>query len=597
MSTHWKLLASCLLVSAATAILLGLVTTRELRRDHRQFLQQQLMAQAEAVAQALGEEAQAPDTAPALSRQIASLAAIADARVILIAPDGRVLGDSARDRTTMDNHLQWPEVQQAIRSGRGVSVRHSDTLATDMLYAAVAIRGRDRSVIGIARLARPLRQMEQPLARFRSGTAMAAAAVVGISVLLSAALTRSISRGVVAMVRVSESLARGDLSARCRLRGGELGMLASSVNAMAEQLARTISDLRVAKAQADTVIETLGEAVVVIDPATRVVLLNPSAAELFQFDRHSAVGMPVLYVTRSNELLQACLQAVQGRKKVRLEVRLRFPQDRYLLASVAPASPDSPPGLGAVMVLNDVTHLRRLEAIRSEFVANASHELQTPVAAIKALAETMADAPEDPETIRRFLPQLISQADRLSALIRNMLDLAAAEAGTAVGRFDEVALGELVAEVMADCRPLAEQRQVALETDVPSDVVVNTDRSALRRILSNLLDNAVKYTDGGGRAGIRASRDDGRTVISVWDTGVGIPHADLPRIFERFYRVDKARSRALGGTGLGLAIVKHLAEALGGEVTVASKLGKGSTFTVILPVHPGVRARHASQTP
>jgi len=240
--------------------------------------------------------------------------------------------------------------------------------------------------------------------------------------------------------------------------------------------------------------------------------------------------------------------------------------------------------LGAVAILHDVTELRRLEAVRREFVANASHELQTPITAIKAVAEALlGGAKDDPAAAERFLRDLGSQAERLGALVRDLLDLAAIEAGPLPLEIGDVSVAEVARGVAAQLESLSGQRRSAVGLDVPEDLLVRADRAALGRILANLLDNALKYTEPGGRAGVRATRRDDTIAITVWDTGIGIPSRDLPRVFERFYRVDKARSRELGGTGLGLSIVKHLTEALGGEVTAHSQLGKGSEFSVTLP--------------
>jgi two-component system phosphate regulon sensor histidine kinase PhoR len=229
-----------------------------------------------------------------------------------------------------------------------------------------------------------------------------------------------------------------------------------------------------------------------------------------------------------------------------------------------------------------------LEAVRREFVANASHELQTPITAIKAMAETLlAGGREDPALAERFLQDLEKQANRLGALVRDLLDLASVEAGVHSHGAGMVAVSEVASSVAEQLRSLAEQRQVAVELDVPAEAAVSCDWASLSRILSNLLDNAIKYTEAGGRAGVTASRGDRVVSVTVWDTGIGIPSTDLERVFERFYRVDKGRSRELGGTGLGLSIVKHLAEACGGSISVESRLGKGSRFTVTLPA-PGI---------
>jgi two-component system phosphate regulon sensor histidine kinase PhoR len=342
-----------------------------------------------------------------------------------------------------------------------------------------------------------------------------------------------------------------------------------------------VRELREEKQKVETIFARMGEAIIVTDPSGRITLCNPAFERVFGVPCEQAHGLTVADATKSNPLDQAFRAALQGAQQT-AEVRVLFPTQRVLEAMVTGITDGQP--LGAVGILHDVTQLRRLEAVRREFVANASHELQTPITAIRAMAETLlAGGRADPALTDRFLQDLEKQASRLGALVRDLLDLASVEAGVHSHGSGMVAVSEVASGVAEQLRSLAEQRQVAVELDVPADLTVGCDWASLSRVLSNLLDNAIKYTEAGGRAGVTASRADDVVSITVWDTGIGIPSTDLERVFERFYRVDKGRSRELGGTGLGLAIVKHLAEAVGGRVSVESQLGKGSRFTVALP--------------
>ena len=387
-----------------------------------------------------------------------------------------------------------------------------------------------------------------------------------------------------ALSDAARRLASGDLDARPRVSGSaEITALCSALNDMASRLKALVREAQEEKKRAYTILEGLGDAVIVSDSAGRITLCNAAAERVFGLGSDRAAGIAVVDATQSHTLDEAFRQVLASGGKAPTEVLVLFPRPRIMEATVTAVAGEPP--LGAVAVLRDVTDVRRLEAVRRDFVANASHELQTPITAIKALAETLlAGGKDDAEVAARFLNDLVKQADRLSALVRDLLDLAAIESGADKAEAVSANAGEVAQSVAAQLGALAEQRRIGVEVDVPADVAVPAGGQALARILSNLLDNAIKYTEPGGKAGIRAERRGDSVAITVWDTGIGIPSTDLRHVFERFYRVDKARSRELGGTGLGLSIVRHLAESLGGTVSAQSELGRGSRFTLTLPL-------------
>jgi two-component system phosphate regulon sensor histidine kinase PhoR len=438
-----------------------------------------------------------------------------------------------------------------------------------MLYVAVPADGN-----GVVRLAVPLRAVAEALGRIRLLVLTTALGALALALLLSLWFAGNLGGPLGVIGRAACRFSEGDFETQVRPRGPrEIAALASSFNDMAIRLRTVVRELRAEKHKIETILERLGEA---------IVLANAAAARVFGAPTPQMLGLTTLEATQSHALDEAFRQALTTGETVTAEVRIRFPEGRTLEAVVAALTEAEP--LGAVAILHDVTELRRLETVRREFVANASHELQTPITAIRALAETLhAGAKDDPAVADRFLADLERQADRLGTLVADLMDLAAVESGEGRLLPTPVRVADVARAVAAQLTSAAEQRGVSCELDISPELIVSADWSALRSILTNLLDNAVKYTERGGRTGIRADRRDGRIAITVWDTGIGIPSEDLPRIFERFYRVDKARSRELGGTGLGLAIVKHLAEALGGEIRVVSTLGQGSEFTVLLP--------------
>jgi len=587
MSIWWKLFLGYLLVLVVALGALGLYLSHELSQHQLASLESSLQSQAGLIQDLAAEAFVTPQGRARLSDEARRLGRAAGLRVTFIAVDGTVLGDSEHDIHTMENHRSRPEVRDALRRGTGRGTRYSTTLETHMLYVAVAAK-RGAETVGVVRVAVPLYQVAAALRRVRWMVTSAALLALGLAVLLSAQLAHSIGRAIRALSQAAARLAGGDLDTRVRVRvrgRDEIAALGTVFNDMAARLRTMVRELREEKHKTETILERLGEAIIVTDAAGRITGCNLAAERVFGITCDQVLGLSAVNATQNSALDQAFQDVLATRETATTEVQVLFPEPRVLEATVTALAVEEP--LGAVAILHDVTELRRLEGVRREFVANASHELQTPITAIKALAETLlADPRDDPALVERFLRDLEKQADRLAALVRDLLDLAAIEAGPLPLQPATVVVADIAREVAAQLQSLAEQQGVSIELDVPPNAAVRADRFALIKILANLLDNAIKYNERGGRAGVTATRQDDRVAITVWDTGIGILSTDRNRVFERFYRVDKSRSRELGGTGLGLAIVKHLTEALGGEVTAESEPRKGTRFTVTLPAAP-----------
>jgi two-component system phosphate regulon sensor histidine kinase PhoR len=582
MSIWWRIFLGYLLVVLVALATVSIYLSHELTQHQVASLRATLFSQA-----VLVRDVVAGDFATAQGRAHLNAAARrldrqANVRVTFIAGDGTVLGDSEHDFRSMVNHASRPEVRQALASGRGSSIRYSQTIGTQMLYVAIPLK-QDATDVGVVRLAVPLHQIAASIRRLRSMVLVAALLALGIALLLSLRLAHGMGAGIRALARGARSLAEGNLDAQVRVRGrDEIGALGATFNEMAARLRIMVRELREEKGKTEAILQRLGDAILVTDSAGRITVMNQAAERAFGISFEQVVGLTVVNATQNHALDEAFRQALATGRTMTAEVQILFPQPRTLETTVTPIAAEEP--VGAVAVLHDVTDLRRLERIRREFVANASHELQTPVTAIKAVTEALlGDARDDPALVERFLADLRQQADRLGALVRDLLDLASMEAGPVPLDRVAVAVAEAVRGVTAQVEPVAQQFRVSLAVEVPDDLTVFADRAALDKILKNLLDNAIKYNERGGKAGVRAARQDDRVAITVWDTGIGILSTELPRIFERFYRVDKSRSRELGGTGLGLSIVKHLTEAMGGHVSVESEPGKGSRFAVTLP--------------
>ncbi|HTU89845.1 MAG TPA: ATP-binding protein [Gemmataceae bacterium] len=414
----------------------------------------------------------------------------------------------------------------------------------------------------------------------------AALAAVPVSFLLSVRMARRLGRPLRALIGVAGKVGEGNSGQRVFSEGeDEIGELVWAFNHMSEQLDARIARLEEDRQQLRTILSGMVEGVVALDSGQRILYANERATQLLGLPWQAPVGRRLWEVVRQRPLLDVVQRALDNSEPQREELGWNGSTIRSLTVHAA-RLPGLPPR-GAVLVLHDTTELRRLERLRQEFVANVSHELKTPLSIIKACVETLIDgAMDDPHHRRHFLEQLDSQSDRLHVLIIDLLSLARIESGEELFDFQSLPVCEVVQACMERHRPRAESKGQSFEMAPPAGeeaAAVWADEEALEQILDNLLDNAVKYTPQGGRVSVCWRREGEQVCLEVSDTGIGIPESDLPRIFERFYRVDKARSRELGGTGLGLSIVKHLAQAMHGSVRAASRPGQGTTFTVFLP--------------
>src|SRR5579871_1451023 len=414
----------------------------------------------------------------------------------------------------------------------------------------------------------------------------AAGLVVPLSMLLSARLVRHLARPIRSLIGVADKIGEGNSGQRVYTEAqDEMGELVWAFNRMSQQLDARIARLEEDRQQLRTILSGMVEGVVALDSEQRILYANERATQLLGLPWQAPVGRRLWEVVRQRPLLDVVQRALESPEPQREELGWSGSPIRSLTVHAA-RLPGLPPR-GAVLVMHDTTELRRLERLRQEFVANVSHELKTPLSIIKACVETLLDgAMDDLAHRRQFLEQLDSQSNRLHALILDLLSLARIESGEELFDFQPLLVREIVQACMERHRPRAESKGQIFEMVPPAgdeDLSVWADEEALEQILDNLLDNAVKYTLQGGRVSVSWRREGEQVCLEVADTGIGIPDADLPRIFERFYRVDKARSRELGGTGLGLSIVKHLSQAMRGSVRAASRLGQGTTFMVCLP--------------
>ena len=512
------------------------------------------------------------------------------ARVSLIATDGRVLADSERPGdgvAAMDNHADRPEVRAAVAGHVGSSVRRSVTLAAPLIYVAMPLTQAGR-IAGVLRLAEPISAVTVSYETLRSaalaGGAVALVVALGIGLFVAGRVTRP----VVEMQDVARQMSEGNFEVRAPARSpDEIGTLGRSLNVMAGRLREKIGDLEREQAKATAVLDAMVEGVIATDGHDHIILINERARGIFGLGTARVERRPLLEVVRNVDLHDVLVEsrgAVDG-AVVSREIRVAEPSERVLQVHAV--------GLrftgderGVVMVLHDITELRRLEQVRTEFVANVSHELRTPLTAIQGYLETLLDgALEERENARKFLGIVFRHTERLGRLTDDLTDLSNIELGKVSLRLEPTTVADIADSALAIIAPRAGMGQVRVEARLPAGLPqVLADRDRLSQILINLVDNAVKYTPKGGHVWVEGRvTEQGMVEVAVRDTGVGIPKADLPRLTERFYRVDKARSRDMGGTGLGLAIVKHLVLAHGGDLDIESELWKGTTVRFTLP--------------
>lgn len=582
LSTRWKVVVVFTLLTAAALGLLDAYLRGVVLRNGADRAAGELLTQARLVARLLPPTPWRTGTA--LQSRVSDLDATVQARLTLIGPDGRVAADSRDDPAVMENHADRPERQQALRDGWGRAVRYSHTLRMDMLYVAYAVPGPSDSS-SVVRLARPLTEVRAATQQLRHTMLVAFLLTAALVWLVSLATARMLAVPLQNLVRVARRVGRGDLQARVsNIPGGRLGELSRVLNETLDTLAALVAASQREGRHYAAILEQMSEAVIIIDDRRRVQFINPVFARLFGVDAHNAPGLPVDQVILNYELSSLLGRALETRSTQHEQVRVLQPEPRALAAAVTPLVDGAGQVVGAVGLLHDVTELQRLEDVRREFVANASHELRTPAATIKAVAEALQmGALQDPEAGPRFAAQIVEAADRLTAMLDDMLTLTRVESGPELLRLEPHEAAPLLNEAATQLHMAAETKGVALRVQVaPADRLV-ADAGALHTVLLNLLENAIKYTPAGGEVVLAGQPVAGGYEISVTDTGAGIPAKHQGRIFERFYRVDRARDRATGGTGLGLSIVKHIVEAHGGRVGVKSAPGEGSTFTVFLP--------------
>lgn len=528
-----------------------------------------------------------PLQAEAVDRLCKELGNLSATRLTVILPSGRVVGDSSKNPAGMDNHADRPEIQQAFLGKTGISTRMSYTEETPMMYVAAPVMDQGR-VTAVVRASLPVVFIGRVLNGMYFKVALGGMGAALLAALLSLVMARRLSRPLEEMKQGAQRFAQGDLRVKVPVPpSDELASLSEALNYMAEQLDQRIRTITRQRQEQEAVLASMVEGVMAVDHRERLITLNQAGARLLGVDPEAARERPIPEVVRNPDLQNFVAQALASPGQVDGEIILRDNgRDRLLQVQGTPLRDPQGKAFGALIVLNDVTRLRRLEQARRDFVANVSHEFKTPITSIKGFVETLLDgAMQEPENASSFLHIIAKHADRLNEIIDDLLSLSRIEQDSEQGKIalSPGRIKEVLNNAIQVCRERAAAKHIEINLTCPDDLAVEINAPLLEQAVVNLIDNAVKYSPAERPVQVEGRREPGEVLILVRDQGPGIASEHLPRLFERFYRVDSGRSRKVGGTGLGLAIVKHIAQSHGGYVTLQSAPGKGSTFLIHLP--------------
>ena len=579
-SFRTKIFIGSVIAAAVSLVALAAVLSWQVQGQQRSALERRLTDEATLIADLLSQVTTLEGAA--LDVEADRLGQLVSSRITLVAEDGRVVGDSSQPAETLgtlENHALRPEVVAARERGIGTSQRYSTTVDADMLYVAVRA---SHPVVKFVRLALPLTDVNEQLAAIRRAALSAMAVAIPIALAVSWLLSAPLARRVQAIARVADRYSAGDLSRSTYDYGtDELGTVARALDTSVQELGGRLEDLSRDRARMGAILAGMVEGVLVVDRQGRLQLVNRAAQDMLRVDA-AATSRSYLEVIRHPDVAAQLTRALRGDEVGSQEVSLARDPGRTFMARAAPVSGTG--GGGAVLVLHDITDLRRADQIRRDFVANVSHELRTPLTAIRGYVEALLDDPADADSTHKFLEIIARHTTRMERLVKDLLRLARLDARQEALEMARCDMRQIFSGVIADLSPAIEAKGQRVAIEVPVEAAqVDGDPAKLHDIVRNLVENAVNYSPDGADVRLAAARVNGVHTITVADSGPGIPQEDLGRVFERFYRVDKSRSRP-GGTGLGLAIVKHLVELHGGEARAENAAAGGAVFTVSLPV-------------
>jgi len=567
-------------------IFAGVSIVGKMEHDFIEQLKESLVSEA-ILLQIIAEESISGNSHSAIQERLKQIPLEKGARLTVILENGEVLGDTEKDPVEMDNHSNRPEILTARSHGRGFSTRYSDTLNTNMMYLALLVKN-NNGFNGYVRTSVSLSSVEEKLGEIRNIVLFSAVSAFIAALILGLFFARHFALPLSNMTSVAQSMSQGDYDRRLSVnRLDEFGKLAKAYNVMAESLKIRIGTIDSERNKLQTILTGMIEGVIALDLSENIVHINSAAGRILEVSPPECLGKSIWKIASFMELKELLANVFNEKEGLKTKLKLsRQFKDTVIEMQISPIYDINYAPAGSVIVMHDVSELHNLEKIRRDFVANISHELKTPITAIRGLIETIIDDEEiTPDNRKNFMERAKEQTKRLTSLVDDILALARLESESFVIEKSRVNMNRIILDAVKSLSPVSEEREIEIATELPdTSVEINGDENAITSAISNLLDNALKYTPPKGKIVVRLKTDGLFGVVEIQDNGVGIEQKHHHRIFERFYRVDKARSRELGGTGLGLAIVKHVAQSHGGKVDLESVPGKGSIFRITLPL-------------
>jgi two-component system phosphate regulon sensor histidine kinase PhoR len=581
-----KLIFSYVLVILVSFGFIAYFLDKNLEENSLLNIQSSLISQARLIENQISPETIKKEDIPSLETLVKILSPKANCRITIINPVGKVLADSEKTQEEipqMENHLNRPEVKTALSGSIGSDTRYSPTLKIDMLYVALPLKEKN-TTIGVLRLALTLEKVQKTLSAIRRVVLLGLLFALGLAFVLGSIVAGRTVKPINRMIRVSRKFSEGDFSRRIiQPSKDEIGELAATLNKMAQDIENKIKEINTQNQKLAAIFNSMIEGVMVIDKAGHIVSINPTVEKIFDVLKSDVEGKVFLEAIRNNDISEVINAILKVGKPISKEISLIYPIRRIFEVNATPIFDNDAIG-GCLVVIHDITEIRRLETVRQDFVANVSHELKTPLTSIKGFVETLLEgALDDKENNRNFLKIIQDHTGRLHKLVDDLLSLSHLESKEIMLEKKSFNLRQQLEEVISAFKSQLKKMKIEIENKLPASIFISADKDSIEQVFTNLIDNAIKFNKEKGTIHIYAQEVNGKIKVFVEDSGIGIPEKDIPRIFERFYRVDKARSRELSGTGLGLSIVKHIIELHGGSVGLESTEGFGSKFWFILP--------------
>ncbi len=585
-----KIMGSFIAIMLLSVLIIGLLSINLVTQNYTSELESRLVTNAGLLVSFLETQRITPDEA-AFTAIVEELSRSENIRVTIVKKDGRVMYDTHADQQLMESHENRPEIVEAMESGYGKEIRYSTTVDQDMMYVAVPAFAMG-DISHIIRLSMDLSEIAALTRNIVWYIALSAVIGLAIAMVLGFGLVDRMVIGIRDIVRMTQRMADGHYDNHIYLDSNdELSELADHFNLMADQLNMTVKQLSQNNARFTALLGSLRNPIIAVDKDKHITLMNSAAEKLFRREATEMSGKHILELARHTDLDDVIQEALEEQTEKDIEVTLRDPAEKTLRIITSRIYEEDDPGktTGLVVFMDDVTEIRKLEKIRSDFVTNVTHELKTPLTSISGFVETLKSGDIEDETTReRFLDIIEIETERLTRLIDDILTLSEIENMRIKDQKRNIPPTDLLLEVIPMMKAIGKTKEIIVQFQIAKDLpLVKLNEDRFKQMVINLVDNAIKYTPAGGTVTINADKQKNNFVLSVKDTGIGIPGKDIPRLFERFYRVDKGRSKKVGGTGLGLAIVKHIVLSMNGTIRVESQVGIGTEFTVTIPATKG----------